>query len=331
MALVFISHAQCDEIVARKVCTLLGDALGLNTSDFFVSSQEGHGVAPAASIRESIVSELRNVPALVVLITPRGAASPWVWLEAGNRLGCAGKTPPIFVVPSARFVPLLAPVADLRCLQLDNDGELHELVQAVGRDLGKPPLDFLNYKPALDDLLQASEQAYSLAAEKRARTVSWLTRHAMGLMLAVAGLGMLVYGSTRAVPVPHDDLAAEAAAIQQLNDAQASIAGTFLVLKGRVISGQTPVHGAEVMASLDGEVQDPSGCIEPQCTKRSTTTEGEFSLNLTKIHARNGDPVVLSVVRPGFAFFSKELRVDVRAMDAGTAPQTVALVVQPPQ
>ena len=331
MALVFISHAHSDETLARKVCTLLGDALGLHPSDFFLSSQEGRGVAPAASIRASIVSELRSVPSLVVLITPRAAASPWVWLEAGNRLGCADKPSPLFIVPSARFVPLLAPVADLRCLQLDNDGELHELVQAVGKSLDKKPLDFLNYKPALDDLLQCSGQAYSVAAEKRARTMSWLKRHAAGLVLAVAGLAMLVYGSLRATPVPHDDSAIEAATIQQLNDAQASIAETFLVLKGRVIAGQAPVHGATVMVSREGEVQDPSACEEPACTKRTTTTEGEFSLNLTKIKARNGDPVVLSVVREGFAFFSKELRVDVRAMDAGTAPQTVALAVRPPQ
>ena len=141
------------------------------------------------------MSELRSVSSLVVLITPKAAASPWVWLEAGNRLGCADKPSPIFIVPSARFVPLLAPVADMRCLQLDNDGELHELVQAVGRSLDRPALDFLNYKPALDDLLQSSSQAYSLAGEKRTRTMSWLKRHAAGLVFAIAGLAMLVYGA----------------------------------------------------------------------------------------------------------------------------------------
>ncbi len=334
MALVFISHAHSDESLARKVCTLLGDALGLHPSDFFLSSQEGHGVAPSASIRGSIVGELRTVPALVVLLTPKAAASPWVWLEAGNRLGCADKPPPIFVVPSARFVPLLAPVADMRCLQLDNDGELHELVQAVGRSLDRPPLDFLAYKPALDDLQQFSGELYSLAGEKRTRTMSWLKRNAAGLVLVVAGLAMLVYAGLRQAPVPHDDSAIEAATIQQLNEAQASIAEMFLVLKGRVTSGSgpgsSPVHGATVMVSREGEVQDPSTCEEPACTKRTTTTEGEFTLNLTKIKARNGDPVVLSVVKPGFAFFSKELRVDVRAMDAGTAPQSVALAAAQP-
>lgn len=335
MALVFISHAHSDEAVARKVAGLLGDALGLIPADFFLSSQEGRGVAPAASIRASIVNELRTVPALVVVLTPRAAASPWVWLEAGNRLGSADKSSPIFIVPSARFVPLLAPVADLRCLQLDNDGELHELVQAVGKNLGRAPLDFLSYKAALDDLIQCSAQAYSLSAEKRMRAVSWFKGHALGLALMAVGLGMLGYGSwlarvasSQQAPTGTSDR--EAAALQQFNNTLASTAAKYLVLKGRVMSAQSGVHGATVMVSLTGEVKDASACLEPDCTKKATTTEGSFTIDLTKIQARNGDSVILSVVAPNLPFFSKELVVDVRAMEAGTAPLSVMLT-QPPQ
>src|SRR5690606_38628919 len=120
-------------------------------------------------IRGAIMQELRSVPTLVVLLTPRSAASPWVWLEAGNRLGCADASPPIFTVPSARFMPLLAPVADMRALQLDNDGELHELVQAVAQSLGRPAQDFLTYKAALEDVLLTARHAYSEATERAAR------------------------------------------------------------------------------------------------------------------------------------------------------------------
>jgi hypothetical protein len=98
-----------------------------------------------------------------------------------------------------------------------------------------------------------------------------------------------------------------------------------------VTSAQGGVHGAIVMVSLEDDVQDPSACQEPACTKKTTTTEGEFTIDLTKIKARSGDGVVLSVVKPGFAFFSKELVVDVRAMDAGTAPQSVVLSAVPPE
>jgi hypothetical protein len=329
MAQIFISHSHDDESLARKVAGLLGDALGLSPADFFLSSQEGQGVAPAASIRASIVNELRSVPALVVLLTPEAAASPWVWLEAGSRLGCADKSAPLFVVPSARFVPLLAPVADLRCLQLGNDGELHELVRAVGKSLGRPPLDFLSYKPALEDLVQVSAEAYSLSTERRVRAISWLKRHAVALILMAAGLGMLTYGGWLVRVASSQETTGtggrEAVSLQEFNDILASNAATFLRLKGRVTSSQSAVHGAAVMVSREGDVQDPSACLEPACTKKTTTTEGEFTIDLTKIQASNGDNVVLSVAKPGFAFFSKELVVDVRAMDAGTAPQSVAL------
>jgi hypothetical protein len=328
MARVFISHAHSDESMARKLAALLGDALGLSPADFFLSSQQGHGVAPAANIRDSIVSELKNVPALVVLLTPHAAASPWVWLEAGNRLGSADKAPPIFLVPSTRFMPLVAPVADLRCLRLDDDGEMHELVQAVGRNLGTPVLDYLTYKPALDDLVRSCAQTYSVSAEKRARAVSWLKRYAVTLVLVAASLGILAYRFRPAGS--QGEAVATADALTKFNDEMFKSAAKYLKLKGRVTTATGGVHGATVMVSRD-EVEDPAKCEEPDCTKAITTTEGEFTIDLTKIKANNGDSVVLSVIRPGFAFFSKALEVDVRAMDQGTAPQSVVLAAAPPR
>jgi len=325
MARVFISHAHTDESMARKLAALLGDALGLSPRDFFLSSQQGHGVAPAANIRDSIVRELKSVPALVVLLTPNSAASPWVWLEAGNRLGSGDKAPPIFMVPSARFMPLVAPVADLRCLRLDNDGELHELVQAVGQNLGTPVLDYLTYKPALDDLARSAVQTYSVSTEKRARVVSWLKRNAAALVLVAASLGTLVYSFR-----PPGDAGGSAADDLRFNDEISRSVARFLKLKGRVTSTAGGVHGATVMVAR-AEVQVPAKCLEPDCTQDGTTTEGEFTIDLTRIQASNGDRVVLSVFKEGFAFISKALAVDVRAMDQGTAPQSVMLSMAPPR
>ena len=194
MALVFISHAHSDESLAEGLARLLGDAIGLAPSDFFLSSQEGHGVAPAASILTTVVEQLKEAPALLVLLTPAAAASPWVWLEAGNRLGCADKTAPFFIVPSERHVSLLAPVAGQRALRLNNEGELFELVRAVGKSLRHTPREVLDYKPALDGLVQSSAKAYSVAREKRARIVSWVKRSAVGLILVAVGLTLTVYG-----------------------------------------------------------------------------------------------------------------------------------------
>ena len=325
MAQVFISHAHSDESLAREVAVLIGDALALAPGDFFLSSQEGRGVAPAASIRASIMNELRSVPALVVLLTPKAAASPWVWLEAGSRLGSADRATPIIIVPSARFVPLLAPVADLRCLQMDNDGELHELVRAIGRILNRTPLDFLNYKPALEDVVQHSAQAYSLAAERRERAMSWVKGHVVAMILVAAGLGTLAYGIWLAKVAPPRTTEGETL---QRNEDFAKTAAKFLKMKGKVKSAQSAVQGATVMVS-PREKKDPSTCQEPDCTMTTTTSKGEFVLDLTKIKVSNDETVVISVVAPEYAFYSENFDVDVRATNQGDAPLVVTLSVAP--
>ena len=109
--LVFVSHAHGDEALVRSVVTLLRDGLDLKPDEFFVSSQGGRGVAPSANIREQVLNELARTPALVVVVTPKSAGRPWVWLEAGNRLGRPDRKNPIFVVPAERFLPLVSAVA----------------------------------------------------------------------------------------------------------------------------------------------------------------------------------------------------------------------------
>jgi hypothetical protein len=327
MALVFISHAHRDEALARKVSVLLSQALGMNPSDFFLSSEAGHGVAPSAGIRTSITNELRGVPVLVVLLTPKAAASPWVWIESGERLAGVDKTPPIFVIPSARHVSLLAPVADLRCLQIDNEGELLELVRAVGAAVNRPVVDVLNYKVALDDAMECSAQTYSLSVERRGRAVAWLRAHAVGVVLAAVGLGAVAYSRVVATNAPPatSTAAPDVGVLLNYNQDIERNASRFLLLKGRVTSKSAAVQDASVMVSRE-QVTDPSKCTEPDCTKVSTTTEGQFTLELTKIRAADGDPVILSVSKPGFAFASRELDIDVRATDGGSSPQDVALV-----
>jgi hypothetical protein len=157
-----------------------------------------------------------------------------------------------------------------------------------------------------------------------------MTRHAAGLVLALAGTAALLGTAWRAPasPEPETQRSGEIDLIQELNEAVAATAARYLVLKGRVTSGETGLHGATVMVARDGERSDPASCQEPECTRRTTTTDGQFSLDLTRIQARNGDPVFISVVRDGYEFFSRELEVDVRAMDIRTAPQTVVLAAR---
>lgn len=325
MATVFISHAHADHVLGRKIVALLSSAVGLKPSEFFCSSQDGRGVTPAGRIREEVMKELAASRALIVVLTTDAAASPWVWLEAGSRLGAADKQNPLFVVPSERFQSLLRPVADLRALRLDQEGDLHELVKAVAERVGTRPEDFLTYEPELKELAVTTRRLYSVSRERLGRTAQWLKRNAAMLVLilalgAIAGTG----SAAKARGVESTERACTAIVNQQT----AALADQYLVLKGRILLDKTGTdNNATVMASRDQAVRDPDKCREPDCTKTNTTTHGQFRISLVKIGVHEKDDIVLSVVKEGFDFFSQDINLDVRAMDA-QVEKTVQLSAQ---
>lgn len=324
MALVFVSHAHGDEVLVRKVVALLRDGLNLGADDFFVSSQGGRGVAPAAKIRDEILKELPRAASHVVLVTPKSVGSPWVWLEAGDRLGSADKSNPIFAVPAERLLALVQPVADLRCLRLDNEEDALELVKAVGENLGRQPQNVLNYSAALRDLNAAVQSAFSPMAERRDRAVAWIKAQASALLLAAVALaGIVVWYRSQVEELNRKLDEVQASANEAVNEEISRTAARYLILRGVVESGQRPVAKARVAASWESDALPD--CEAPKCTFQSTTSAGEFKLDLTKIRAQNGDDIVLTVTAPGFEVFTKQVRVDVRAIDVGVPSHIVAL------
>lgn len=325
MALVFISHAHRDEALVRRLTAFIGDALGLAPSDFFVSSQDGRTVAPAAHIRDSVLSELGSARSLIVVVTPNSAARPWVWLEAGNRLGRSDRANPIFVVPTARHVSLLEPVADLRGVQLDDSGQLHELVKAIGQNLDRPLRDVLDYKPALDELNRTVASLYAPWRERLVACSGWVRRQWLAVLCLILGAALTMYGARQIAAVRRDALLTERETTDALNTEVLRTAARFMILKGAVLTGAEGVTGATVMASKNAAVRDPAQCLEPECTRNLTDSDGEFRIDLTRIQAQNGDDIVLSVIAPGFAFFSQNVRLDVRAMDVRVPSHLVKL------
>ena len=326
MPSVFISHAHSDKMLARGISALLRDALTLGPDEFFTSSEEGRGVAPAASIQDGVLTALASAPCLIVLLTPKSVLSRWVWLEAGNRLGQSDRANPLFVCPSARFTSLLGPVGDKKSLNLDNEDELVELVQAVGKILGRTPRDYLAYKPSLADLSADANREYSASRERRDRIVSSVKRHWPTLLLApLMLLAGFWYGSGS---LRSAEEAVQSGEVQRNQDA-AALASRYLILTGTVVTQKASeaVSQALVMASRDPEVKDQTACAEPQCTFWKTDTDGKFSLDLTKIRARKDEMITLIVVKPGFVTNTKLLQIDVRAMDSTVAPQSVRLAM----
>lgn len=329
MPSVFISHAHSDKALARGLCALLRDALALGPDDFFVSSEEGRGVAPAANIQQSVLAALSTASTLIVLLTPKSALSRWVWLEAGSRLGQPHMANPLFVCPSARYTSLLGPIGDQKALNLDNENELVELVNAVGKILQCTPRDYLSYQPALSELTALAAREYSVARERRETAVSWVRRHWPTLALAPA-IALAALGYVAAALNDAEETARRVDV--QRNNETAALVSRFLVLTGTVVSqtDSQAVADALVMASRSQDVKDRAGCVEPLCTSWTTDTDGKFSIDLTRISAEKEDTVTLIVTKDGFAPNRKLIRVDVRAMDATVAPQSVRLSTAAP-
>ena len=334
MARVFISHAHVDKELALKITALVRDALKLDNEDFFLSSEGGLGVAPAANIRDQVFTSLGNVSSLIVLVTPQSAGRPWVWLEAGHRLGRSDRSNPIFVVPSQRYVNvLLQPVSDMRCICLDNDGELLELVKAVAANLEETPAEVLFYKTSLDKLAAAARTDYSARAERRAQLITWANRRGVALVVTLIAFIGALYGYTLLRDARREVEAASQQVIQLqrdlsgandvVNDEVSKTAARYLQLKGVVKWREQPVLGAHIVASLETNV--PGDCAPPVCTRDDTTSEGEFLLDLTKIGALKDDDIVLHVTAPEFDTFSKRVKLDVRAIDSGVPAHTVSL------
>lgn len=339
MAQVFVSHAHGDEELVRRITALLRDGLKLESNDLFVSSQVGRGVAPAASIRDEILKQLSTAPSLIVVVTPKSAGSPWVWLEAGNRLGRTDKSNPIFAVPSQRHLPLVQPVSDLRCVRLDEEEDLHELVKAVGESLGRPAQTALEYGVALRDVVESAESTYGPSGERKTKAIAWLKAHAVILLVAAAAVigtalysGWLVRQSGSAVEEARRQIGElENKLTNAINDATQTVneelsrnAAKYLVLKGVVSDpSRRPVARARVIASHSSE--PPQECAEPDCTWGPTDSTGEFRIDLSKIRAENGDDIVLLVEAPGFESFTKRVRVDVRAIEVNLPGHLVTL------
>ena len=168
MSLVFISHAHEDELLAQRIADLLSDALTLATTEFFLSSQAGRGVEAGHNVRDDIVKQIAHAKALIVVVTPKSAQSPWVWLEVGCRIGCSPASKLLFVVCSERDLQLLRPVADLRALKLNDEGEIQELVKAVADQLTQPSPDYLAYMRAAQALREAATTAAQVDPDNRA-------------------------------------------------------------------------------------------------------------------------------------------------------------------
>ncbi len=129
---VFISHAQTDDALARKVATVL-EAAGLDVSN------DKADILPGDNWADKVAQALRESEAMVVLLTPEALRSHWVRHDIEYALGQKGY--------HKRLIPVLATTPEkiaqedipwilrrLNMLELpdsDQDSSLKQIAQAV--------------------------------------------------------------------------------------------------------------------------------------------------------------------------------------------------------
>jgi hypothetical protein len=162
---------------------------------------------------------------------------------------------------------------------------------------------------------------YSPYNVKRAQALAWVRANAAVLLLVIlAAGGMFGYSEYTDATVE-----AEVTCADSLNTQAVVTASRYLVLRGKVEAGGQFIQAATVMASRDTPRRASAPCVEPLCSSEQTDSDGDFAIDLTKIKARNGDDIILSVEKQGVGYVTDRVTVDVRAIDVKAVPLRVEL------
>lgn len=131
---IFISHASPDYELARLMRDVLADEFGLQKAEIFCSSDNfslygGHGFVP--QIRRA----LKQVKAVVALLTPNSVFRPWVLYETGAVLE-SGKLFPI-LAKGLPFASIPDPLSSWQARVLENPDGIDEICRDIGMALNR--------------------------------------------------------------------------------------------------------------------------------------------------------------------------------------------------
>src|SRR5262245_51790282 len=80
---IFISHAHEDQELAKAVCDLLEQALGLSRTDITCTSDASYGLKVGEELGDEIRKRIDGAQALFLLSTPAASQRAWVAYECG--------------------------------------------------------------------------------------------------------------------------------------------------------------------------------------------------------------------------------------------------------
>jgi hypothetical protein len=151
---VFISHSSADSNIAEALVRLLRSALNLNPKDIRCTSVDGHRLPAGALTDQELREEIMTAKAMVGLISPGVMASAYVLFELGARWGAKLYLAPL-LIPGAGAEILQGPIANMNALRCDSEHQLHQFLEELGQQLGRPVNSASAYLTDLQAVTQA--------------------------------------------------------------------------------------------------------------------------------------------------------------------------------
>jgi hypothetical protein len=184
--LVFISHSSKDVELASAFIDLMKAALVLRADQIRCSSVDGYRLPVGVNTEDKLRGEVNAAKVVIGLITPSSMASPYVMFELGARWGAKRFIAPLLAGLRAR--DLQGPLSLLNALAANNDSQLHQLLEDVGRELGLVVQSPASYTSNLNAVRKRAEAISGAEAPKASVVVSEPTaKENLRLSVAVEG------------------------------------------------------------------------------------------------------------------------------------------------
>lgn len=152
---VFISHSSQDEAFAEAVVKLLRAALNLAPSEIRCTSVAGYKLPFGAKTAERLKHEVSDSQVFIALLTPASLESSYVLFEMGARWGKDLFLGPL--VGSGAKMADLGPLSGTNALRADNDGDLHQFLGDVAKELNRTLNNTSSYLKEIQAVISAAK------------------------------------------------------------------------------------------------------------------------------------------------------------------------------
>jgi hypothetical protein len=132
---ILISHSSKDGELADALCDFLRAGLLISANSIRCSSVEGSRLPAGAHTESRLRAEVNSSSVVIGLMTPNSLVSAYVMFELGARWGAGSLLIPLLAGITTQ--DLRGPIGEFNALRADNDAQLHQLLEDIGKSLGK--------------------------------------------------------------------------------------------------------------------------------------------------------------------------------------------------